>query len=69
MHGISYCIVLTIKLLFTLTVKLLFSLMAQLNNFQREVIVLFKKEHATLGLRKCQVVILVFFGEITTSLR
>ena len=61
MHGISYCIVLTIKLLF--------SLMARLNNFQREVIVLFKKEHATLGLRKCQAVLLVFFGEITTSLR
>ena len=37
--------------------------MPQLNNFQRQVIVLFKKEHAAWNLRKCREVLPVFFGE------
>lgn len=30
------------------------SRMAQLSNFQRDLIVLFKKEHLNCGLKKCQ---------------
>ena len=41
--------------------------MPQLNDFQREVIVLIKKEHATWGLRKCRKVLPVFFGKVTTD--
>ena len=54
MHGISYWIV-------------VFALMPQLSDFHHEVIVLFKKEHATWSLRKCREVLPVFFGEITTD--
>ena len=48
LHGIIYWIV-------------VFALMPQLSDFQREVIVLIKKEHATWGLRKCREVLPVFF--------
>jgi len=41
--------------------------MPQLSNFQREVIVLFRKEHQTWGLQKCRKILPKFFGAITTD--